>query len=123
MWSVLRIDDNGNRFVVASFSTRVDAEAEARRYEARGHKQVYFVESDHPPSPELLHAWSAPRCPLCGEENDCAVSRTGSTDTPCWCRDIVIDAATLARVPDALRNRACLCRRCAGTSAAAPDGD
>ncbi len=53
------------------------------------------------------------RCPLCGGENDCAAARTGSLDAPCWCREVVIGPDTLARVPAAQRNRACLCKRCA----------
>jgi hypothetical protein len=46
-WRLFRLDDNGNRFLVARFAKRADAEAEARLYEARGHKQVYCVESDY----------------------------------------------------------------------------
>lgn len=53
-------------------------------------------------------------CPLCGEENGCAVAASGRFDTPCWCQDVAIGPETLARVPPAQRNRACLCRRCAG---------
>ena len=55
------------------------------------------------------------RCPLCGEENDCAAARTGSFDAPCWCRAVVISPDTLACVPAAQRNRACVCKRCAET--------
>ncbi len=118
-WALLRVDDNGNRFLMGRFASC--AEAQARRYEARGHKQVYFIEAaaDGPPpeSRDLPVPLSAPRCPLCGEENDCAVSRSGSFDTPCWCRNVVISAQALSRVPAAQRHRACLCPRCAGVLA------
>lgn len=69
----------------------------------------------NPPMP--LSPLPEPRCPLCGEANDCAPARTGSFDGPCWCREVVITPATLARVPEPQRNRACLCKRCAGSLA------
>ncbi len=43
-WRVVRIDDNGNRFVVAEFQGRAEAERVANEMNARGHKQVYWVE-------------------------------------------------------------------------------
>jgi hypothetical protein len=58
------------------------------------------------PLPELA-------CPLCGEPNDCRAAMSGSFDQPCWCAEVTVDPAALARVPEAARNRACLCRRCA----------
>jgi hypothetical protein len=46
VWRILRLDDNGNQFVVAE----CDSEDEARRiadgFSARGHKQAYWVECD-----------------------------------------------------------------------------
>ena len=44
-WILFRQDDNGNRYEMARFDSREAAEAQARRYEARGHKQLYFVVS------------------------------------------------------------------------------
>ncbi len=44
-WALWRLDDNGNRFVMAIFATRERAEAAARDYTARDHKQVYWVEA------------------------------------------------------------------------------
>jgi len=58
-------------------------------------------------------------CPLCGGPNDCAPARTGSFDEPCWCTSVAIDPAALARIPEAARNEACLCRRCATGGAGA----
>jgi len=52
-------------------------------------------------------------CPLCGAPNECAPARSGTHDTPCWCWNITIDPAILAKIPPEARNEACLCRRCA----------
>lgn len=53
------------------------------------------------------------RCPLCGGENACAPARSGRFDEPCWCEDATFSAALLARVPEPLRNVACVCAGCA----------
>ena len=45
-FTVHRQDDNGNRFVVQTGMTRADADRLAADLEARGHKQVYWVEPD-----------------------------------------------------------------------------
>ena len=45
-WTVHRQDDNGNRFVVQAGLRREDAEGLVAILEARGHKQVYWVEAD-----------------------------------------------------------------------------
>ncbi|GGN43366.1 hypothetical protein FHR83_001810 [Actinoplanes campanulatus] len=42
-WRVWRQDDNGNRFVVARFTSRAEAEKLAAEMESRGHKQLYWV--------------------------------------------------------------------------------
>jgi hypothetical protein len=43
-WSVWRIDDNGNTFLVRERLSRDEAERLAAEFEARGHKQMYWVE-------------------------------------------------------------------------------
>ncbi|WP_195911093.1 hypothetical protein [Streptomyces kaniharaensis] len=43
---VMRQDDNGNRFVVAGGLSRPEAERLAAEFEARGHKQLYWVEAE-----------------------------------------------------------------------------
>ncbi|MBX3585130.1 MAG: cysteine-rich CWC family protein [Ramlibacter sp.] len=61
------------------------------------------------------------RCPLCGEPNQCAMElerSTGVAQGPCWCTQVDFAPALLARVPEAARRQACICRRCA---TAAPD--
>jgi ribose 5-phosphate isomerase B len=42
---LMRQDDNGNRFVVAHYATRAEADSAADDFEARGHKQLYWVET------------------------------------------------------------------------------
>lgn len=42
-WIVWRQDERGNRFEVARFAVRADADALAATMEARGHKQTYWV--------------------------------------------------------------------------------
>jgi hypothetical protein len=45
-WVVWRQDDNGNRAVVSRHASRDEAEQVARTFEARGHKQIYWVKKD-----------------------------------------------------------------------------
>jgi RpiB/LacA/LacB family sugar-phosphate isomerase len=42
---LIRQDDNGNRHVVARYRERAEATAAAEVFEARGHKQLYWVEA------------------------------------------------------------------------------
>lgn len=46
-------------------------------------------------------------CPLCRQPNAC-----GAASARCWCFDVVVPPALLARVPQAQRGRACICRNC-----------
>jgi hypothetical protein len=50
-WCLVRLDDNGNEFVVRADLTRAAAEALARQFEARGHKQSYWVRQQLPSDP------------------------------------------------------------------------
>jgi 2-iminoacetate synthase ThiH len=43
-WCVFRQDDHGNQFLVATDLTDADAQDIVEEYEAKGHKQVYWVE-------------------------------------------------------------------------------
>ena len=43
-WRVVRLDDNGQRYVVADDLDEAAARATAERYEARAHKQMYWAE-------------------------------------------------------------------------------
>ncbi len=59
------------------------------------------------------------QCPLCGGPNGCAPAACGRFDVTCWCTDLPIPPATLARVPESQRGLACLCAACAGAATAA----
>jgi hypothetical protein len=50
-WAVHRQDDSGNRFVVRDGLAHEEARRLAAELEARGHKQLYWVESDRRASP------------------------------------------------------------------------
>jgi prepilin-type N-terminal cleavage/methylation domain-containing protein/prepilin-type processing-associated H-X9-DG protein len=52
------------------------------------------------------------QCPLCGQPNGCQLCLPGAGKGPCWCSTVKIPAALLARVPEILRGRACVCRSC-----------
>lgn len=57
----------------------------------------------------------ATRCPLCGQDNRCAMERerqTGVPQGPCWCVTESFDPALLARLPTAARGKACICSAC-----------
>jgi len=56
---------------------------------------------------------AAVQCPLCGGPNGCMPAQTGCFESSCWCRDVRFDASVLARVPQAQRGLACVCRACA----------
>ncbi|WP_030236517.1 hypothetical protein [Streptomyces sp. NRRL S-350] len=43
-YRVMRQDDSGNRFLVAADLDRAGAQRLAAEFEARGHKQLYWVE-------------------------------------------------------------------------------
>lgn len=45
-WAVWRTDDNGNTFVVREHLSRSEAKAIADEFEARGHKQIYWIEPE-----------------------------------------------------------------------------
>jgi prepilin-type N-terminal cleavage/methylation domain-containing protein len=51
-------------------------------------------------------------CPLCGAANDCQLCSPVAYKGQCWCVREEIPAELLARVPENVRNRACICRVC-----------
>jgi prepilin-type N-terminal cleavage/methylation domain-containing protein/prepilin-type processing-associated H-X9-DG protein len=52
------------------------------------------------------------QCPLCGQANECRLCSPGLSKAACWCFSVEIPAELLARVPENLRDRACICRPC-----------
>lgn len=61
------------------------------------------------------HSDNPSLCPLCGGSNDCQLCSDAPVKGPCWCANVEIPDALLARVPENLRHRACICRRCVET--------
>ncbi|WP_025389045.1 cysteine-rich CWC family protein [Pseudomonas syringae] len=60
-------------------------------------------------------------CPVCGFSNQCSLADPRAADQPCWCFSENIDLALLAALPEDIRNKACLCPRCAGIIDIAPE--
>jgi hypothetical protein len=59
------------------------------------------------------------RCPLCGQANRCAMEverATGEKQPPCWCTQQKFDPDLLARLPESMRRKACICPACAGAA-------
>jgi UDP-N-acetyl-2-amino-2-deoxyglucuronate dehydrogenase len=46
LWTVYRIDDNGNTFVVREHLSREETDRVVAEFEARGHKQMYWAERE-----------------------------------------------------------------------------
>lgn len=63
-WRVLRTDDNGNDYEVARVSSSCEASRIAEAYEARGHKQFYWIDEVSLGSASLLAETGATRCKL-----------------------------------------------------------
>jgi hypothetical protein len=57
-WALVRQDENGQQAVVCQTADRAEAERMLAEYDARGHKQTYWIErvpagkSPHPADPE-----------------------------------------------------------------------
>ncbi len=47
-WSLFRQDDNGHVFLMSTWPSRAEAEAARAAFEARGHKQMYWVSPGEP---------------------------------------------------------------------------
>jgi len=55
-------------------------------------------------------------CPLCGKPNQCAMEAaraSGLPAGPCWCSEVTIEAAVLARIAEPARAKVCMCAACA----------
>lgn len=46
-WSVWRLDDNDNCFMIADNLTKTEALQRVHDFEARGHKQLYWAKPSH----------------------------------------------------------------------------
>jgi len=57
------------------------------------------------------------RCPLCGQPNACGMATPGRVVSgPCWCTLVQFSADLLKQVPEAARNKACICAACVAAS-------
>lgn len=52
------------------------------------------------------------RCPLCGGPNNCQLATLSAQQGPCWCLQMEVPPALVARVPAELKDCTCICRRC-----------
>jgi prepilin-type N-terminal cleavage/methylation domain-containing protein/prepilin-type processing-associated H-X9-DG protein len=52
------------------------------------------------------------QCPLCGGANACQLCSPAAHKGPCWCARVKMPEPLLARVPEPLRHRACICGDC-----------
>ena len=52
------------------------------------------------------------QCPLCGGANQCQLCSPATYKGACWCARVEMPESLIARVPEPLRNRACICRNC-----------
>ncbi|MFG0411709.1 cysteine-rich CWC family protein [Pseudomonas sp. FYR_11] len=52
-------------------------------------------------------------CPACGALNHCSLADPRRATQACWCHGVTIDPSVLQALPAALRDKACLCPRCA----------
>ena len=50
------------------------------------------------------------RCPLCGAANSCAIA--ARSEAPCWCLTVEVPQEAIAQLPEAVRDKACLCPGC-----------
>lgn len=51
-------------------------------------------------------------CPLCGRPNHCGRAEDPTGGKACWCREAVIPASLLKKVPENLRGKSCICPSC-----------
>jgi len=57
------------------------------------------------------------KCPLCGQENECAMAK-GDSPESCWCMTASMDPKALASIPAEVQGKVCICQRCASPAAA-----
>lgn len=50
-------------------------------------------------------------CPLCGQNNGCAV-HAGKDPAACWCMTVKVPPGLLEKIPPERRGQACVCQNC-----------
>jgi hypothetical protein len=51
-------------------------------------------------------------CPICGKPNECGIKAVQEEAADCWCFREKFPEALLGQVPEAQRNKACICKSC-----------
>lgn len=51
------------------------------------------------------------KCPICGQDNHCAVVN-GKDPISCWCMTTEVPDALLKTVPEESKGQSCICRSC-----------
>lgn len=92
------------------FYQRVGFDVAGDRVETRG---IAFIPMSRQPAAAEALSCDTHACPLCGGPNGCEAARCGHHDVPCWCSEAYFSPDLLARVPEPLRGRACICPKCA----------
>lgn len=59
-------------------------------------------------------------CPACGQSNRCTLADPRTATRPCWCFSVSIAPERLDALAPELRDKTCLCPRCAGIELATP---
>ncbi|OBZ15959.1 cysteine-rich CWC family protein [Bacillus sp. FJAT-26390] len=52
-------------------------------------------------------------CPICGKPNECGIKAVQEEAADCWCFRENFPKSLLQQVPEADRNKACICKSCA----------
>jgi hypothetical protein len=60
------------------------------------------------------------RCPICGNENECAMAANPGA-SECWCFTAQVSEDALKAIPEEARGQVCICPRCAAPLPSAPD--
>ncbi|HAC34585.1 MAG TPA: hypothetical protein DCF45_08730 [Gammaproteobacteria bacterium] len=58
------------------------------------------------------------RCPVCGEQNNCGLLNQNGNQQ-CWCVDVNPADGILDSLPQEVRGKVCLCRRCLDSASVA----
>ena len=56
---------------------------------------------------------TAASCPVCGQNNRCALANPATAANPCWCYSAEIDPRNLTHPAAVRNNKTCLCPQCA----------
>ena len=56
---------------------------------------------------------NANKCPLCGQDNQCAIARAEKPEkVDCWCMSVGIPSILVDAVPEKEKGQSCICQAC-----------